>query len=71
MTKRIALPLIVAACIIASACFSKLSARDEAPSNWRDLEKRYAEANLELAQFAWTWLKPKTNPSPAPLPNKP
>ena len=50
MTKRITLPLIVAICIIALACISKLSARDEAPSNWKSLEKGYAEANLELAR---------------------
>jgi hypothetical protein len=50
MTKLITFPLIVTACVIASACFTKLSARDEAPSNWRSLEQRYAEANLELAQ---------------------
>jgi hypothetical protein len=50
MTKRIALPLIVATCVIAFACYSKLSARDEAPSNWKSVEQRYAEANLELAQ---------------------
>jgi hypothetical protein len=50
MTKRIALPLIVATFIVAFACFSKLSARDDAPSNWTSLEKSYAEASLELAK---------------------
>ena len=50
MTKRIALPLIVATCVIAFVCFSKLSARDEAPSNWKSLEQGYAEASLELAK---------------------
>jgi hypothetical protein len=49
MTKRITIPLILAICFIALACFSKLSARDEAPSEWESLEKRYAEASLELA----------------------
>jgi hypothetical protein len=50
MTKRIALPLVLAPCVIAVACLSQLSARDEAPSNWKSLEQRYAEANLELAK---------------------
>ena len=50
MTKRIALPLTLATCVIAFACFSKLSARDEAPSNWQALEKSYAEASMELAK---------------------
>ena len=50
MTKRIVLPLVLAPCVIAVACLSQLSARDEAPSNWRSLEQRYAEANLELAK---------------------
>ncbi len=50
MTKRIALSLILIPCVIAFICLSKLSARDEAPSNWKSLEQRYAEANLELAK---------------------
>ncbi|HEY2412044.1 MAG TPA: hypothetical protein VGI40_07365 [Pirellulaceae bacterium] len=50
MTKRITLPLALATCVIAFACFSKLSALDEAPSNWKSLEKSYAEASLELAK---------------------
>ena len=50
MSNRIALSLILVASFITLACLSKLSARDEAPSNWKSLEKRYAEANLELAQ---------------------
>jgi hypothetical protein len=50
MKKHIALSLILFTCLITFAYFSKLSARDELPSNWSDLEKRYAEANLELAQ---------------------
>src|SRR5690242_20048022 len=50
MTKRIAIPLIVANCVIAFACFSKLSARDDAPSNWNAIEQSYAEANVELAK---------------------
>jgi hypothetical protein len=50
MKRHTSLPLIMAVCVIASACFSTVSARDEAPSNWRSLEQRYAEANLELAQ---------------------
>lgn len=50
MTKRIALPLILITCAIAFACFSTLSARDEAPSNWKSLEQNYAEASLELAK---------------------
>lgn len=50
MTKRVTLSLIVAICFIALACFSNLSARDEAPSDWSNLEKGYAEASLELAQ---------------------
>jgi hypothetical protein len=50
MTKRIALPLFLATCVIAVVCLSKLSARDEAPSNWKAIEQRYAEANLELAK---------------------
>jgi hypothetical protein len=50
MTKRITFPLILAVCVIAFACLSKLSARDEAPSNWKSLEQRYAEASLELAK---------------------
>ncbi len=49
MTKRITLPLILVACVVAF-CISKLSARDEAPSNWKSLEQGYAEANLELAK---------------------
>jgi hypothetical protein len=50
MKKHITLPLVLLICFIAVAYFSKLSARDEVPSNWDDLEKRYAEASLELAQ---------------------
>jgi hypothetical protein len=50
MTKRIALPLILAPCVITVACLSAYSARDEAPSNWLSLEQRYAEAKLELAK---------------------
>jgi hypothetical protein len=50
MTKRISLPLVLVSCVIAAACFSQLSARDEAPSNWKSLEQRYAEADLELAK---------------------
>src|SRR5690349_10414987 len=50
MTKRITLPLIIANSIIAFACFSKLCARDEAPSNWSSVEQKYAEATLELAK---------------------
>src|SRR5690349_12235362 len=50
MTKRIALPLVLANCVIAFACFSKLSALDETPSNWEAVEKGYSEAILELAK---------------------
>ena len=50
MTKRTTLPLIMVTCVIAIAYFSRLSARDEVPSNWSNLEKGYAEASLQLAQ---------------------
>ena len=50
MTKRTALPLVLAPCLIAVAYLSAYSARDDAPSDWTSLEKRYAEANLELAK---------------------
>lgn len=50
MTKRIAIPLLLANCVFAVACFSNISARDEAPSNWEAVEKIYSEANLELAK---------------------
>src|SRR5262249_36685841 len=50
MTKRIALPLILVPCVIAVACLSAHSARDESQSSWKSLEQQYAEANLELAQ---------------------
>jgi hypothetical protein len=50
MTKRTALPLVLAPCVIAVAYLSAYSARDDAPSNWKSLEQRYAEANLELAK---------------------
>jgi predicted outer membrane protein len=49
MTKRIARSLIITPCVIAVACLSGQSAREEAPSNWKSLEQRYAEASLELA----------------------
>ena len=50
MTKRIALPLILVPCLIAIACLSAHSARDESPSNWKSLEQQYSKANLELAE---------------------
>src|SRR5262245_48427103 len=50
MPKRITFPLVVVTCFIANAFFSKLSARDDTPSNWINLEKSYAQANFELAQ---------------------
>ena len=50
MTQRIALPTVVASAIIAVACLSALFARDVVPSNWKSLERSYAQASVELAQ---------------------
>jgi hypothetical protein len=50
MTKRISLPLVLVLGVIAGMTLSNLFAGDEAPSNWKAVEKSYAEANFELAQ---------------------
>ena len=39
-----------ASCLIAAFRLPSLLARDEQPSDWKTLELRYAQANLELAQ---------------------
>jgi len=41
---------VLAACVIFGACLNALFAKDEAPTNWKALEKAYAEANVKLAE---------------------
>ena len=50
MTKRFALLFASATCLATAACLSGLFARDQAPSNWKSLEIRCAQANVALAQ---------------------
>lgn len=50
MTKRFALPVMLAPCFVAVTFLSVLFARDDVSSNWKTLETRCAQANLELAQ---------------------
>jgi hypothetical protein len=49
MTRRFALPSVLATCALAVACLSTLFAGDAAAPNWKGLEIRYAQANVELA----------------------
>lgn len=49
MTKRFTLLTASALCLITAFCLSGLLAREGAPSNWKMLEIRYAQADLELA----------------------
>jgi predicted outer membrane protein len=50
MTKRIPLALVLALGVVAGMTLSNLFARDDAASDWKALEKSYAEANFDLAQ---------------------
>jgi hypothetical protein len=50
MTKRKLVTLFLVPSVIAIACLSANSAREESPSNWKSLERQYSEANLELAE---------------------
>jgi hypothetical protein len=50
MTKRFAMLAVSVSCLIVAFRLPGLLARDEQPSDWKTLELRYAQANLELAQ---------------------
>ncbi len=50
MTKRFIVLTAMASCVLIGAFLNALFARDESPSNWKTLERAYAQANLELAQ---------------------
>ena len=49
MKKQFALLAVLVPCLITVALLTTLFARDTAPSDWKALETRYAQANLELA----------------------
>jgi hypothetical protein len=50
MSRKSCTLIVMAACVILGAYLNSLLARDEAPSNWKALEKAYAQANVALAQ---------------------
>jgi hypothetical protein len=50
MKNRFMLLAMLAVCVTLGMCLNGLLADQNAPSNWKALEKAYAEANVELAK---------------------
>jgi len=50
MSRKSSLLFAMAACVVFGACLNALFAGNDAPSNWKSLEKAYAKANVDLAQ---------------------
>ena len=50
MSRKLFTLIAMSACVVVGACLNALFAKYEAPSQWKALEKAYAEANVELAK---------------------
>jgi hypothetical protein len=50
MSRKSSTLIAMSACVVVGAYLNSLFAKDEAPSEWKALEKAYAQANLDLAK---------------------
>jgi hypothetical protein len=50
MSRKLFTLIAMSACVVLGAYLNSLFAKDEAPSQWKALEKAYAQANVELAK---------------------